>query len=62
MNLSVRLLSGYQSCDTDEDRYNLLSEYIEAIAYFADFFIENNGINYAEFADESKKGELQHLF
>ena len=49
------LLSGYQGCDTDEDRYNLLSEYIEVIAYFSDYFIENNGINYADFADESKK-------
>ena len=33
------LLSCYQNCDSDEDRYNMLSEYIEAIAYFSDYFI-----------------------
>ena len=41
-----RFLSDYQSCDSDEDRYNLLSESIEAIVDFADFFIENNKIDY----------------
>ena len=33
----------------------LLSEYIEAIAYFADYFIENNGVDYAALQTKAKK-------
>ena len=56
------LLSYYKKCDSDENRYNLLSSNLEAIAYYSDYFIENNDIDYSVFADESKKGESSIFF
>ncbi|MBL6996556.1 hypothetical protein [Desulfobacula sp.] len=56
------LLLDYQNCDSDECRYNLLSEYVRTIADFANTFVENNGIDYSEFADESKRGDSSIFF
>jgi len=56
------LLSDYQDCDSDERRYNLLSKNVRIIAGFVDYFIENNGIDYAEFSDKSKRGDSSIFF
>ena len=57
-----RFLSDYQSCDSNELRYNLLSKHVRTIAGFADYFIGNNGTNYAVFADESKRTDSSIFF
>jgi hypothetical protein len=61
-NFIYCLLSDYQQCDSDEYRYNLLSECVRNIADFANIFVENNDIDYAEFTDKSKKGDSSIFF
>ncbi len=56
------LLSDYQSCDLDEYRYNFLSKNVKNIANYADIFVENNGVDYAKFSDESKRGDSSIFF
>jgi len=56
------LLSNYQNCDSNENRYKFLHVYLRTIVNYADFFVENNGVDYAEFADESKKGDSGVFF
>jgi len=61
-NFIYYLLSKYQNFDSNENRYKFLHINLKTIVNYADFFVENNGVAYAEFANENKKSESNIFF
>jgi len=56
------LLSDYQTCNTDDDRFNLLKNNAKSIAEYSCDFINKKGIDYTAFADDKKRIEDSIFF
>jgi hypothetical protein len=61
-NYIFNFVNGYQKCDTEDDRYVFLKKNVNKTLQFSAVFVSVNNINYAGFADETKRTDDSSFF